>query len=47
MEPNNSKFVTRKLNIINGQSNQSYDGENGVIDHTEVLKSNLCDYSDA
>ena len=47
MEPNNSKFVTRKLNIINDQSNQNYDGENGVIDHTEVLKSNLCDYNDA
>ena len=32
---NDSKFMTRKSNIVNNQSN------------AEVLKSNLCDYKDA
>ena len=41
-----SRFVTRKCNIINDQSNVSYDIRNGVIYNTEVLIPNLCDYSD-
>ena len=46
-EPNDSKFVTKKLNIVNDQSNPSYDLGNEVIYNTEVLKSNLCDHNDA
>ena len=43
----NSKFVTRKWNIANDQSNENYDVGNEIIYNTEVLKSNLCDFSDA
>ena len=42
-EPNNSKFMTRKWNIFNDQSNANDDVENEIIYTTEVLKSNLCD----
>ena len=45
-EANSSKFVTRKWNIVNDQSNADYDVGNEIIDNTEVLKSNLCNYSD-
>ena len=38
-----SKFVTRKWNIVNDQSNANYDVGNEIIYNTEVLKSNLCD----
>ena len=41
------KFATRKLNIVNDQSNVNYDSGNELIYNTEVLKSNLCDYNDA
>ena len=45
------KFVTRKWNIVknivNYQSNENYNVGNEIIYDTEVLKSNLCDYSDA
>ena len=44
-KPNNFKFLTRKWNIVNVQSNANYVG-NEFIYSTEVLKSNLCDYSD-
>ena len=47
IEQNNSKFVTRKWNIVNDQSNAIYDLRNEIIYNTEVLKSNLCDYNDA
>ena len=33
--------------IVNDQSNANYDVENEIIYNTEVLKSNICDYSDA
>ena len=46
-EANDSKFVTRKWNIINDQSNANFDVENKVIYNTEVLKSNLCGYNNA
>ena len=46
-EASDSKFVTRKWNIVNDQSNANYDVGNEIIYNTEVLKSNLCDYSDA
>ena len=39
--------MTRKWNIVNDQSNANYDVGNEVIYNTKVLKSDLCDYSDA
>ena len=41
-----SKFVKRKWNITNDQSNANYDVGNEIIYNTKVLKSNLCDYND-
>ena len=45
------KFATRKWYVINDQNNTDYgDGdENGttIKFETKVIKSNLCDYSDA
>ena len=46
-EASNSKFVTRKWNIVYDQSNANYDIGNEIVSNTEVLKSNLCDYNDA
>ena len=46
-EANDSKFVTRKWNIVNDQSNAKYGVGNEIIYNTENLKSNLCDYNDA
>ena len=46
-ESNDSKFVTRKWSIVNDQSNVNYDAGNEIIYNTEVLKSNLCDFTDA
>ena len=37
-EANNSKFVSRKQNTANDQSNANYDVENKIIDNSEVLK---------
>ena len=45
-ETSDSKFVTRKWNIVNDQSNANYDAGNKIIYDTEVLKSNLCDFND-
>ena len=45
-EANDSKFVTRKWNIVNDQSNANSVG-NEIIYNTEVLKSNLCHCNDA
>ena len=46
-----SKFATRKCYVINDQNNTNYGegNENGttVKFETQVIKSNLCDYSDA
>ena len=39
---NDSKFVTRKLNIVNDQLNANYDVANEIIYNTEVLISSLC-----
>ena len=44
---NDSKFVTRKWNVVKDQSKANYDVGNETIYNTEVLKSNLCDYNDA
>ena len=46
-EDSASKFVTRKWNIVNYESNTNCDVGNEIIYNTEVLKSNLCDYNDA
>ena len=46
-EADDSKFVTRKWNIVNDQSNANYHVGNEIIYNREVLKPNLCDYSDA
>ena len=40
-------IVTRKWNIGNYQSYGKYDDKNEITYNTEILKSNLCDYSDA
>ena len=46
-----SKFATRKWYVINNQNNTNYDEGNEdsttVKFETKVIKSNLCDYSDA
>ena len=44
-EPNDSKFMTRKWNIVNDQSEANYDVEKEIIYYTELLKSNLYDYN--
>ena len=46
-EKNDSKFVTRKWNIVNENSKTNYSVGRKIIYNTEVLKSNLCDYNDA
>ena len=45
-EKSDSKFMTRKCNIVKDQSNPNYDAGNEIY-NTEVLKSNLRDYNDA
>ena len=44
---NNAKFVKRNWNIVNDNSNSNYDATNEITCNTEILISNLCDYSDA
>ena len=46
-EANDSKYLTRKWNIVNDRSNANCDVRNEIIFNTEVLKSNLCDNNDA
>ena len=46
-EANDSKFVTRKWDIVNDNSKSNYDATNEITYSTEVLNSNLCDYNDA
>ena len=46
-EANDSKFVTRKWNVANDQSNETYDVRNEIIYNTELWKCNLFDYNDA
>ena len=47
LKANNFKYVTRKWNIVNDNTNANYDEVNGIIYNTEVLKFNLCDYNNA
>ena len=42
-----SKFVTRKLNIVNNNSKPNYGEGDEIIYNKEVLESSLCDYNDA
>ena len=45
-EASDSKFVTRKWNIVNDSLKWNYDSANEITYNTEVLKkSNLCDYN--
>ena len=44
-ETNDSKFVTRKWNIVHDNSKSSYHATNKIIYNTEVSKSNFCDYN--
>ena len=46
-ESSDLKFVTKKWNTVNDQSNANYDVGNKIIYNTEVLKFDLGDYSDA
>ena len=46
-EANDSKFVTRKWNIVSDLSNSIFDVGNQIIYKTEDSKSTLCDYNDA
>ena len=46
-EAKDSKFVTRKRNIVNDNSKPNYDTTNEMTYNTEILKSNICDYNDA
>ena len=42
-----SRFVTRKWNIVSDQSNANFDVRNEVIYNKNILKSDLCDYNEA
>ena len=44
---NDSKFVTRKWNIVKDNSKSNYGVGNEIIYNTEGLKSNLRNYNDA
>ena len=46
-EASDFRFVRRKQNIVNDQSNASYSIGNKIIYSRKVLKSNLCDCKDA
>ena len=45
-ETNDSKFLTRKCNTVHDNS-KSNDATNEISYNTEILKSNLCDNSNA
>ena len=46
-EANDSKFMTRKWNIVNDQSHANYDVANEIFYNAKVLKSNLFYYNAA
>ena len=46
-EASDSRFMSRKWNIVNDQSSANYDIENEIIYNKEVLKSSLSDYNNA
>ena len=41
-EASDSKFVTRKWNIVNANSKKNYEAADEIAYKTEVLKSSLC-----
>ena len=43
-EAKDSKFVTRKWNIVGDNSEPNWDATNEITYNREVLNSNLCDY---
>ena len=45
-EANDSKFVSRKWNIVIDNSKANHAVGDNIIYNTEVLKSDLCDYND-
>ena len=46
-EASNSKFVTKKWNIVGENSKEDYNEAIEITYNTKVLKSNACDYNDA
>ena len=46
-DANNYKFVTRKWNTVNDNSNLNYAAANEITYNKEIQKSNLCAYNDA
>ena len=46
-DANDSKFLTRKWNIVNDKTNLNSGVGNEIKYNTEVLKSNLCDCNNA
>ena len=45
-DANDSKFVARKWNIVNDNSNSNYAAANEITYNTPISKSNICDYND-
>ena len=45
-DANDSKFVARKWNIVNDNSNSIYAAANEITYNTDILKFNLCNYND-
>ena len=46
-EASGSKFVARKWNIVNDNSNTNYNAIDEITYNAEVLKSSLCNYNNA
>ena len=46
-ENENSKFATKKLYVIDSESNGNYSHHNPIRFLTKSIESSLCDYSDA
>ena len=46
-ETNDSKFVTRKWNIVNDKPKSNYEVTNEITYNTEIWKSNVRDYNHA
>ena len=46
-DANDPKFMKRKWNIVNNDSNSNYATANEITFKAEILKPNLCDYNNA
>ena len=46
-DANDPKFMKRKWNIVNNDSNSNYAAANEITFKAEILKPNLCDYNNA